>query len=159
MSAFASTALAEQPRVVALIPTHELQIGDLVEIPVVIRSEEVEIVSYAIELKYDKSLLRFLDVGAGLTPEFFNPPMHNHGPATDSGLWVTGSASSFGENRPIINVATIRFELISEHDTPAFDLLPAGPLVRGDSFDPIEGIYIAGGELDLWNILLKQGFE
>ena len=136
----AATAWAEtpsEPHVLAQLPAHEIKLGDLVEIPINIFSEDMEIVSYAVEFRYDKSLLRLLEVQPGLTPEFSGQPMHNFVGSNKPGLWITGSATSFGSNLKIVNVANLKFELIAEYARPQFELLQTGPAVRREGFKSV----------------------
>ena len=159
---FALNVQAESPvppHVLAQLPAQELKPGDLVEIPINIVADDMEIVSYAVELQYDKSLVRFIDVYAGLTPMFEDQPMYNTTPGGRSGIRISGSANSFGQQQKIINVANLKFELISDNSRPRFKLIQRGPTVRRAGFVEVEAIYSVEGVMDLYNIQFDSGFE
>jgi hypothetical protein len=156
---FVATAHAEQPHVIAQLPAQELKLGDIVEIPINILSEDMEIVSYAVELRYDKAMLRLLDVYPGLSPHYSDKPMFKEGVTRSNGIWITGSAKSFGENHKIINVANLKFELIAESRHPRMELLQTGPLVRYQGFTEVDGKFTVEGEVDLYNFMFDHGFE
>jgi len=147
------------PHVLAQLPAHELRVGDLVEIPINIVSGDMEIVSYSVELKYDSSLVRFVDVHAGLTPMFEERPMFSTTSSGRAGIVISGSAINFGHNQKIINVANLKFELMSESSRPRFELIQRGPTIRRTGFAEVEAIYSVEGKMDLYNIFFDNGFE
>jgi hypothetical protein len=154
---FSANVFADHPHVMAQLPAQELRAGDLVEIPINIVSGSMEIVSYAVELKFDPSLVRLVGVYPGLTPWYHDQPLNRQiGSRTIS---ITGSANSFGNSQKIINVANFKFELISEQSKPRFELLQAGPTVRKQGFSAITASYTVEGEMDLYNIIFDGSFE
>jgi hypothetical protein len=84
-------------------------------------------------------------------------PMHR---SSDSHtLSITCSASSFGTDQKIINVANLKFELVSESSIPRFELLQSEPTVHKQGFAAVESVFSDQGELDLHNFLFDSGFE
>lgn len=154
---FTANVFADPPHVLAQLPSQQLRTGDVVEIPLNIFSEDMEIVSYAVELKFDPSLVRLMNVFAGLTPMYNDQPMYR---LVDSHtIAITGSARSFGAQQKIVNVANLKFELISESSKPRFELLQAGPTVRKQDFAAVDALYSVEGEMDLYNFIFDAGFE
>jgi hypothetical protein len=157
MTMLTANVFADHPHVLAQLPSQELKTGDLVEIPINIVAGDMEIVSYAVELRYDPSLVRLVGVYPGLTPWYNDQPMHRSDGSHRIAL--TGSANSFGTRQQIINVANLKFELISEHSKPAFELLQTGPVVRKQGFAEVSATFSVEGEMDLYNHLFGAGFE
>jgi hypothetical protein len=145
------------PQVLAQLPSHELFAGDMLEIPINIVSEDMEIVSYAVELKFDSGLVRLDSVLPGMTPMFNDQMMYRR--KGSRSVLITGSASSFGAHQKILNVANLRFELTSDSNKPAFELFQTGPVVRKKGFAEVDAIHAVVGEMDLYNVLFDGDFE